>query len=104
MIFGRTELIIGGSRATNCEESFAEVRFCVAPRKPREIAEKHVFEPEQNLQTKFSGVQTKNVGNRLKRILAKFWRLCERILRGKGMFTENKVRKCEERSDELEMR
>ena len=31
MIFGRTELIIGASKATVCGESFGEVRFYVAP-------------------------------------------------------------------------
>ena len=34
MNFGRTEVIIGASKAKNCEESFGEVRFYVAPQKP----------------------------------------------------------------------
>ena len=34
MNFGRTEVIIGASKAKFCRESFGEVRFCVAPQKP----------------------------------------------------------------------
>ncbi len=40
MFFGRTEVIIGASKAKNCEESFGEVRFDVAPQKPSKIDEK----------------------------------------------------------------
>ena len=33
MIFNRTDLRIGVSRAKNCEESDSDVHFCVAPPK-----------------------------------------------------------------------
>ena len=39
MKFGHTELIIGGSRTKNCVESAGDVRFGVAPQKPRKNAE-----------------------------------------------------------------
>ena len=44
MNFGRTELIIGASKANFCRESFGEVRVCVAPQKPGENRGKLVFE------------------------------------------------------------
>ena len=44
MIFGRTDLIIGQSKAKFCEESAGDVRFCVAPQKPGKNVEKRVFE------------------------------------------------------------
>ena len=44
MNFGRTEVIIGASKAKFCRESFGEVRFCVAPQKPGKNREKLVFE------------------------------------------------------------
>ena len=34
MIFSRTDLRIGVSRAKNCKESDCDVHFCVAPPKP----------------------------------------------------------------------
>ena len=43
MSFGRTEVIIGASKAKFCRESFGEVRFCVAPQKPGKNSEKLVF-------------------------------------------------------------
>ena len=44
MNFGRTEVIIGASKAKFCRESFGEVRFCVAPQKPGKNGEKLVLE------------------------------------------------------------
>ena len=47
MNFGRTEVIIGASKAKFCRESFGEVRFCVAPQKPGKNKEKLVFETKK---------------------------------------------------------
>ena len=47
MNFGRTEVIIGASKAKFCRESFGEVRFCVAPQKPGKNKGKLVFETKQ---------------------------------------------------------
>ena len=44
MNFGRTEVIIGASKAKFCRESFGEVRFCIAPQKPGKNDEKRLFE------------------------------------------------------------
>ena len=58
MIFSRTDLRIGVSRAKNCKESDCDVHFCVAPPKPTKNSKKiakQVFD-----------VETLNVGNRLK--------------------------------------
>ena len=46
MFFGRTELIIGASKAKNCEESASDVRFHVAPPKPAKKSEKRNFQIE----------------------------------------------------------
>ncbi len=43
---GRTELIIGVSRAKTNEESDFEVRFLVAPLKVVKNSEKHIFKPK----------------------------------------------------------
>ena len=53
MNFGRTEVIIGASKAKFCRESFGEVRFCVAPQKPGKNKEKLVFETKQMSNNKF---------------------------------------------------
>ena len=53
MNFGRTEVIIGASKAKFCRESFGEVRFCVAPQKPGKNRGKLVFETKQMSKTKF---------------------------------------------------
>ena len=47
MNFGRTEVIIGASKAKFCRESFGEVRFCVAPQKPGKNRGKLVFETKK---------------------------------------------------------
>ncbi len=52
MKFGRTELIIGVSRAKKCEESAGDVHFGVAPQKPCKNAEKRTKNPKP----KFCGV------------------------------------------------
>ena len=53
MNFGRTEVIIGASKAKFCRESFGEVRFCVAPQKPGKNRGKLVFETKQMSNTNF---------------------------------------------------
>ena len=53
MNFGRTEVIIGASKAKFCRESFGEVRFCVAPQKPGKNRGKLVFETKQMSNQKF---------------------------------------------------
>ena len=40
MIFSRTDLRIGVSRAKNCKESDSDVHFCVAPPKPANKSKK----------------------------------------------------------------
>ena len=47
MNFGRTEVIIGASKAKFCRESFGEVRFCVAPQKPGKNRGKLVFDTKK---------------------------------------------------------
>ena len=44
MIFGRTNLIIGQSKAKKCKESAGDVGIDVAPQKPSENVKTHVFE------------------------------------------------------------
>ena len=51
MIFSRTDLRIGVSRAKNCEESDSDVHFCVAPPKPAKKAEKQKMLTEQKSRT-----------------------------------------------------
>ena len=57
MNFGRTEVIIGASKAKFCRESFGEVRFCVAAQKPGKNDEKRVFETEKNVEAKCENLQ-----------------------------------------------
>ena len=47
LFFGRTQLRIGVSEATNGLESCGEVRFHVAPQKPDKNTEKRISESEQ---------------------------------------------------------
>ena len=49
MNFGRTEVIIGASKAIFCGQSFGEVRFCVALQKPGKNDEKRAFQTEQKI-------------------------------------------------------
>ena len=72
MNFGRTQVIIGASKAKFCRDSFGEVRFCVAPQKPGKNKEKLVFETTKNVEQKFVGVEKSNVGHRLKRVFPNF--------------------------------
>ena len=53
MIFSRTDLRIGVSRAKNCEESDSDVHFCVAPPKPAKKNEKQKFLTEKNRENIF---------------------------------------------------
>ena len=72
MIFSRTDLRIGLSRAKNCKESDCDVHFCVAPPKPVKKAEKLFFFNRKKSRKKNVDVEKLDVGNRLKRVLAKF--------------------------------
>ena len=60
--FGRTEVIIGASKAKLCRESFGEVRFCVAPQKPRKNREKLVLETKQKSNNKFLVAKNQMLG------------------------------------------
>ena len=71
MIFGRTDLRIGGSRAKFDVEVDGEVRFAVALPKPHEINEKLILDPKISSNNSFA-VEKRNVGNRLKRVFPKF--------------------------------
>ena len=72
MIFSRTDLRIGVSRAKNCEESDSDIHFCVAPPKTVKKTEKQKFLTDKNCENKIFDVEKLNVGNRLKCVLAKF--------------------------------
>ena len=72
MIFSRTDLRIGVSRAKNCKESDCDVHFCVAPPKPAKKTEKQKKLTEKIAKKNVFDVEKLNVGNRLKRVLAKF--------------------------------
>ena len=52
MIFSRTDLRIGLSRAKNCKESDCDVHFCVAPPKPAKKNEKQKKLTEKNVEKK----------------------------------------------------
>ena len=51
--FGRTELILGASKAKYCEELDFEVRFHVAPPNPDKNTEKRISETEKYPEKKF---------------------------------------------------
>ena len=68
MIFGRTNLMIGQSNAKNCKEFAGDVRIDVAPQK----ISKNVEKREKFCDKKMFDVEKRNVGNRPKRIFAKF--------------------------------
>ena len=70
MICGRTEHIIGGSTAKNCEESDFEVRFRVAPPKPVQNTKKKISETGKS-SFFCCGVEKSNIGDGLKRAYAK---------------------------------
>ena len=57
MIFGRTELIIGASKAKLCRESFGEVRFHVLLKNLVKI-QKNVRLRGHELRVAFLGVET----------------------------------------------
>ena len=71
MIFGRTDLRISVSKAKFDEEADFEVHSAVARQKPRQISEKQKFRSKSFVENLFC-VETRNIGNRLKRVLAKF--------------------------------
>ena len=68
---GRTELIIGVSEAKLHEEADFDIQRSLAPQKPGKEHEKLISETEKQ-NPKKRGVEKSNVGNRLKRVLAKF--------------------------------
>ena len=72
MIFGRTDLRKGVSGAKFDGEADFEVRSAVALQKPGQNNEKLKFRSEIFAEQKNFGVEKWNVGDRLKRVLAKF--------------------------------
>ena len=68
---GRTELIIGVSEAKYCKELDVDVQKCPAPQKLIKNVEKLNFRVGKIRKLVFR-VGKSNVGNRLKRIMAKF--------------------------------
>ena len=60
--FGRTELILGASKAKYCEELDFEVRFHVAPHNPDKKTEKRISETENNPDKKVRGSKNKMSG------------------------------------------
>ena len=71
MIFGRTQLILGLSEAKNCKEAAGDARFHPNSPKRDKKPEKRNAETEKFRKKKL-GVEKSNVGNHLKRVLAKF--------------------------------
>ena len=71
-IVDRIDLRISLSKAKFDEEVNFELRLVVAPQKLHQISEKRNFRSEIFAKQKFVGVEKCNVGNRLKRVLAKF--------------------------------
>ena len=72
MIFGRTDLRKGESRAKFDAEPDFDVRLAVAPPKPDQIMEKLIFRSENFAENKKIDAEKRNVRDRLKRVLAKF--------------------------------
>ena len=68
--FGRTDLLIGQSKAKNCKESAGDVRIGVAPQKPSKNMEKC----EKFRDKTCFDIEKQNVGNHPKRVFAKFRR------------------------------
>ena len=72
MIFHRTDLRKGASKAKFHSESDFDVRLAVDRPKPGQFCKKTDF-PVQSFRRKQNfGVETRNVGDRPKRVLAKF--------------------------------
>ena len=65
MFFGRTELIIGPSKAKNDQESFAEVHLSVSHQNPDQNSKKQISETGKSVFC-FFDVEKPNVGDRLK--------------------------------------
>ena len=72
MVFGRTELIISASKAKFDVEADGEVHLRLNSQKPDEKRKKLFFSDRQISQNKIFGVEKWNVGDGLKRVLAKF--------------------------------
>ena len=62
MIFGRTDLRIGGSRAKFDVEDDGEIRFAVAPPKPIKINEKLIFRSKNIVEKFFLASKTETLG------------------------------------------
>ena len=72
MFFGRTNLRIGVSGAKFDAESDFEVRFAVAPQEAGQNSEKLIFRSKIFADLFLADVEKWNVGDCLKRVLAKF--------------------------------
>ena len=69
---GRTEFQISLSEAKNVVEAAGDVRFCSNPPKRDKNVEKRISETEKIRKNNFLDIEKLNVGNRPKRVLAKF--------------------------------
>ena len=85
MIFGRTDLRIGGSRAKFDVEVDGEVRFALAPPKPHEIKEKLSSRSKNFVDFFFFCRKMKRQESSETRF-RKVWQLCEPCSRGKRPF------------------
>ena len=71
-IFDRTDLRISVSKAKFDEEADFKLRCALAPQNHAKSAKNKLFDPNFLTNNFFFGVEKRNVGNRLKRVLAKF--------------------------------
>ena len=71
MFFGRTDLVLGASKATYCEELDFDTRFDVAPQDPAKNTKAQISETGK-IRKKSLGFEKSNVGDRLKCVLPKF--------------------------------
>ena len=85
MIFNRTDLRIGVSRAKNCKESDCDVHFCVAPPKPAKKTEKQKILTDKIAKKKFWRRKIK-CRESFEMCFGKVWRPYELCLRGKRSF------------------
>ena len=69
MIFGRTDLRIGGSRAKFDVEVDGKVHLAVAPPKPNEINEKLIFRSKNFVEANFPTSKNETLGI----VLNAFW-------------------------------
>ena len=88
---GRTELQISLSGAKNAEEVAGDVQKFVAPQKTGENTKKQIFF-RKILRKKIFGVEKRNVGDRLKRVFAKFGGCTGQVFRPHFAKTSRKFR------------